>query len=174
VELDSILIADAATVVGEKFFVHGGGLTRYEIPGVPVQIPIEVLIRVLLADDDLDREVRLELTLLGPQGIPNVEPVEIRAINRTPAAGEVADGQQQFMQLALGIPAVAMREGLYHLELRLDGELVKSIPFPVIVNPGLVSLSPSPEPTSGKPSPKRKPKTKRPPPPPRKAKRPRR
>jgi hypothetical protein len=172
VELDTVLLADAATVVGEKFFVHGGGLTRYEIPGIPAQIPIEILIRLLVDDDDAGKEVELTVTLLGPQGIPNVEPLTLRAITPKPKKGELAEGQQQFLQIALGVPGVAIREGLYHVEIHLGGNLVKKIPFPVIIDPDLLIISPTPEPANGKPSKRStKPKTKRPPPPPRKRRR---
>lgn len=171
-KFDALILADAATVVGEKFFIHGGGLTRYEVPGLPAQIPLSVLIRFLVEDGDLDQEKRLTLTLLGPQGIPNVAPVEIGAVYTTPEAGTVVEGQQQFLQIALSIPAVAVREGLYKVELRLDGKLAKRVPFPVVVNPGLAAVSTAPDPING--TPPSKPKAKRPPPPPQKAKRQRR
>lgn len=165
-ELDAFILADAATVVGDKFFVHGGGMTVYEVPGLPCSIPFSVLIRFALGENDFDKEHHLELTLRGPTGMPNIDSVEITTVLEPPPAGSVVEGQQQFLQLALGVPAVAVRDGLYKLEMRVGGKLVKSAPFPVVVNPDLMMVSPGAG--EDQPSPKPKPKTKRPPGPPRK------
>jgi hypothetical protein len=66
------------------------------------------------------KEHRLNLALIGPLDIPNVEPFEILALppEETP---DLADGQEQFLEIALTVPAVALRAGLYHLELRING-----------------------------------------------------
>ena len=37
------------------------------------------------------------------------------------------------MHFSLQLGAVAVREGLYHLELSVDDELLRSIPLPVVV-----------------------------------------
>jgi hypothetical protein len=169
VELDAFILADAATVVGDKFFVHGGGMTVYEVPGLPCPIPLSVLIRFLLKEGDFDKEHRLELTLRGQTGLPNIDPVEITALQQAPLPSAVVDGQQQFLQIALGLPAVAVREGLYKVEMRVDGKLRKTAPFPVVVNPNLLMVSPGAVEPQSRSRPKAK--AKKPPPPPRKQRR---
>ena len=132
-ELDSFILADAVSVAENgKFYIHGGGLTRYDIPGLPAPIPIATLIRLRIEEGDLEKENRLNLALMGPLGMPNVEPFEILAVppQDEPDLGE---GQQQFLEMALTIPAVAVRDGLYQVELRVNGRLAKQVPLPVVV-----------------------------------------
>lgn len=133
-ELDALILAEAVTVTDEgKFFVHGGGFARFDVPGLPVPIPIDVLIRLRIEEGDLKQEQRLNLSLMGPQGIPNVEPIEVLAIPPTKAP-DLVEGQEQFLQIALSIPGVALRDGLYHVELRINGRLAKKVPLPVVVD----------------------------------------
>jgi hypothetical protein len=170
-KLDALILADAATVVGDKYFVHGGGFTRYEVPRLPAPIPFSALVRFLVDESDFDKEHSLRLTLTGPAGIPNIEPVEIGAVYPSPDADDLVEGQQLFMQFALAVPAVALLAGIYHFELALDGKLLRDVPLPVVVNPGLVPISPESAPAPSVARKETKPKVKRPPPPPRKARR---
>jgi hypothetical protein len=154
VELDALILADAASLPGDgKFYIHGGGLTRYDIPALPAPIPIAVLVRLRVENGDLEKEHRINLVLMGPLEIPNVEPIEILA---TPPEErpDLAEGQEQFLELPLTIPGIALRAGLYQLELRVNGRLAKRVPLPVVVSgepgpePVILELSQEGEPSS--------------------------
>lgn len=171
-ELDALVLAEAITVTDEgKFFVHGGGFTRFDVPGLPAPIPIDVLIRLRVGDDDLKKDLRLNVALIGPQGIPNVEPIEVLAIPPKEVP-DLAEGQEQFLQVGLTLPGIALRAGLYHVEFRLNGRLAKKVPLPVVVDEriGQEEREPagdSPSTPSGQQRAKTR-KKKRPSPPPRK------
>lgn len=173
-ELDALVLAEAVTITDEgKFFIHGGGFTRFDVPRLPAPIPIDVLIRLRVEDGDLKKDQRLKLALMGPQGIPNVEPIEVLAIPPKKAP-ELVDGQEQFLQIALTLPGIALRAGLYHVEFRINGRLAKKVPLPVVIdeNIGQEDFAVEP-PQENPPEPSgqhrtRPPKKKRPPPPPRK------
>ena len=152
-ELDALILAEAATATEEgKFFIHGGGFTRFDVPRLPAPIPLDVLIRLRADVADLAKEQRLNLVLMGPQGIPNVEPIEVLAI--PPGSGEpdLVEGQEQFLQIALTIPGVALRTGLYHVELRVNGRLAKKVPLPVVLDERADQGGHSDEPPRGKPA----------------------
>lgn len=165
--LDTVLIADAVSIPGDgKFYIHGGGYSRIEITGTPVPIPISVFARFLVEDGDEKLDHRFCFTLIGPAGVPNVFPVEGSAV--PPAedpSNELLAGEQQFLDVAIEIPAVALLEGLYRLQIELHGELVREIPFPVVVvnRPSKQKRKKS-KPASGS----KKARAKKPPPPPRK------
>lgn len=131
-KLDAVILADAvATPDGDKFFIHGGGITRIEVPELPADIPFQVLARFRVEPEDWVREHNLEFVLVGPQEIPNVDPIRLTAV---PPAGEpdLAEGEEEFLNLPVEVPAFAVREGLYHLEIYIGKELVRRQPLPVI------------------------------------------
>ena len=132
-ELDALIIADAvSTPPDDKFYIHGGGFSRYEVPLLPHPIPLGVLLRLRVHDEDLTRTHKFGVALIGPLGVPNVPAVEFEA---TPPAvtTELAEGEEQFANIALQIGAVAMRAGLYHLEVHINGELARRVPLPVVL-----------------------------------------
>ncbi len=76
-ELDSLILADAvSTPPDDKFYIHGGGFSRYEVPGLPFPVPLGVLIRLKVDDEDLHKSHQFLVAFIGPTGLPNVPPVE--------------------------------------------------------------------------------------------------
>jgi hypothetical protein len=172
-KLDSLFFADAINTPPDgKFYVHGGGFSRVEISGLPAPIPFSVLARFLVEEGDEEREHRFMFTLVGPAGVPNVDPVGGAAFPPEEAP-DLVEGEEQFINIALDIDAFAVRAGMYHLEVELDEEIVRRVPLPVVV----IDEETQPRRTRAKPkaAPKKsRQKAKRPPPPPRKARKRRR
>jgi hypothetical protein len=136
-KLDALILADAVSTPPDgRFYVHGGGLTRYEIPGLPAMIPLGVLARLRAEDDDIGKESIFRFTLIGPTGLPNVEPVEASVTVEDHEMNRL-EGEETFLNLGLQIPGLAVRDGLYRLELRMDGRIVRNVPLPVVVNKSL-------------------------------------
>jgi hypothetical protein len=160
VELDAIFFADAVSAPPDgKFYVHGAGFTRYEISELPAPIPFSVLARFRVeAGDDL-KEHRFKFTLIGPAGVPNVDPIGVAAFPPEETL-ELAEGEEQFFPVALDIHAFAVRDGLYHLEVELDGKLVRRVPLAVVVTAD--DAKPKKTPSKAKrPSPREKAKRRR-------------
>ena len=71
---------------------------------------------------------------MGPAGVPNTYPIEGEAV---PPPGNSADslipGEERYLNIAVNIPAFAVRDGLYRLQFELDGNLVRELPLPVVV-----------------------------------------
>jgi hypothetical protein len=140
-EIDAFFLADHVAIPGgDKFYVQGGGFTRCEVPGLPAAIPLGVLARVRIDDDEAKQEHQFKFALIGPTGMANVEPIE-----GTASVGETTpeplEGEESFLQLGAIIPGVAVREGLYHVEFEIDHSLSRSIPLPVVVGPGSEAAS---------------------------------
>jgi hypothetical protein len=161
-KLDTLILADAVTASAEegKFYVHGGGMSRYEIAELPAVMPFGVLLRLKIEESDYGKGMVVRFTLIGPTGFPNVEPLEAR-IQKVEAASENrVEGEEEFIQMGLKIPAVAVREGLYHLELQINGKVARSVPLPVIVNPALKPAEREDDDPSARPPPAKKAKAK--------------
>jgi hypothetical protein len=145
VKIDTIILADAVSTPPDgKFYIHGGGFSRYEVPMLPFPIPLGVLIRLKIEEGDLDRPHHFRVALVGPTGNPNVPPIELEATAPPDVVGP-AEGEERFANIALHIPAVAVRDGLYHLEVHVEDELERRIPLPVMVAPGGPRIPAEPE-----------------------------
>jgi hypothetical protein len=135
--LDTILIADAVSTPGDgKFYIHGGGYSRIEISGLPAPIPIGVFVRFQVEDDDEQTEHRFCITLIGPAGVPNTFPIEGEAVPPSDNAQDLLENEPQYLDVAVQIPAVAVREGLYRIQVELDGKMMREVPLPVVVVDG--------------------------------------
>jgi hypothetical protein len=132
-ELDTFMLADAATGTPDgKLFIHGGGITRITPPIIPWTHPqLAIVARLRMAAEDWDQVHELQLSLLDPGGalITPSAPITIPAPPRPPHA----EGEEQYVQLALGIasPTFAV-EGLYRVELRRGDDVLRSFPLPVL------------------------------------------
>ena len=135
-EIDAFFIADHVVthLADGKFYVNGGGFTRAEVPSLPTPLSLGVLVRIRLDDAEAKEEHHLKISLIGPSGNPNVEPVEGIAAPLGDDPNSL-DGEETFLQMAVTIPAMIVREGLYQVELELDGEVVRRTPLPVAVRP---------------------------------------
>jgi hypothetical protein len=169
--LDTFLIADAIAAPADdgKFYIHGGGLSRFEVPVVPFPMPLHVLIRLEVSDEELlSTSHHLLIKLIGPAGLPNIPPINLET-GPEKSLKPILDGEQRFLQLALSLPALVVRVGVFHLELHVDGKKLGSIPLPVKLadNAQVMRVAPG--------SPARlsvqKARAKRPSPPPKKTKR---
>ncbi len=130
--LDAFLLADAVSTPGDgKFYIHGGGLSRFMVPALPFPLGVAVFVRFEVDSSDLQQPHHFRVEVLGPVG-RNIQPIpfESEAMDEVPPTQE---GEQRFMQVALNLPLVIVREGLYRFELYVDDELVKTIPIPLHV-----------------------------------------
>ncbi|HET9395343.1 MAG TPA: hypothetical protein VFO36_04740, partial [Nitrospiraceae bacterium] len=133
VKLDTLILADAVTIADGKCFVHGGGFTRYDIANLPAPIPIGIFARLLIEDGDYEAPHHIVFSLFGPTGDLNVPAVGVQAI---PPADlpPLAEGEEPAVQISAEIPAVAVRVGVYRFEMTVDGTLVRTLEFPVLLD----------------------------------------
>lgn len=130
--LDAFIIADAASTPGDgKFYVHGGGLSRFVVPVLPFPLGVAAFIRFEVDEGDIRQAHHFRVAVLGPVG-PNIRPIDFQNIPEEPVS--LLEGEQRFMQIGLNLPLFIVRPGLYRVELYLDGVLIRSIPVPLIVD----------------------------------------
>jgi len=159
-KLDALILADAtSTPPGGKFYVHGGGFSRFEVGALPASIPVGVLARLRIEKGDAIEGHAFRFALIGPLGIPNVDPIEYE-VGSAGRTHDLVEGEEEFLHLSIQIPGIAVRDGLYHVEFRIDGRLVRKVPMPVVVNEALkpeereeAPLSAKRKPKDGRPKP---------------------
>jgi hypothetical protein len=130
--LDAFILADAASTPGDgKFYVHGGGLSRFVVPVLPFPLGVAAFIRFEVDEDDIRQAHQFRVAVLGPVG-PNIRPIDFQNVPEEPV--QLLEGEQRFMQIGLNLPLFIVRPGLYNVALYVDGDLVRSIPVPLVVD----------------------------------------
>jgi hypothetical protein len=132
-QLDTFMLADAATGTPDgKLFIHGGGITRINPPVLPwTQPQLAIVARLLMDPDDWDATHELQLLVLDPDGALVMPPAPIPVT--APPRPQAAEGEEQYVQLALGLASPTFaREGTYRVELRLGERLLRSLPLSVV------------------------------------------
>lgn len=132
--LDAFILADAASTPGDgKFYIHGGGLSRFVVPTLPFPLGVAAYMRFEVDEAEIRRAHQFRVAVLGPVG-QNIRPIDFQNVPEEPV--QLLDGEQRFMQIALNLPLFIVRIGLYRVELYLDGDLVRSIPVPLVFDAG--------------------------------------
>lgn len=135
--LDMAILADAATAPPDgKLYIHGGGITRITAPVLPwTQPQLAIVARFLVESGDEHESHALEVTLASPQG-QNIFPPAAIEIPTHEFPGPPLEGEERFMQMALAIAALTFAvEGVYRINLTLDGEHIRSLPLAVVGTP---------------------------------------
>jgi hypothetical protein len=132
VRLDAFLLADAVSTPGDgKFYIHGGGLSRFVVPMLPFPLGVAVFIRFEVDETDIRQAHHFRVAVLGPVG-PNIQPLDFESLPMDDPP-TVLEGEQRFMQVGLNLPLGIIRTGLYRVELHVDGELLSSISVPLVL-----------------------------------------
>ncbi len=130
--LDALILADAASTPGDgKFYVHGGGLSRFVVPEVPYPLGVALFIRFEVDNADIRVRHHFRVLVFGPVGL-NIHPLDFESapMKKPP---RLLEGEQRFMQIALNLPLAIVRLGLYRVELHVDGQLIRTIPVPLVL-----------------------------------------
>jgi hypothetical protein len=130
--LDAFLLADAVSTPpgDDKFYIHGGGLTRFVVPMLPFPLGVAVFIRFEVEDADIQEPHRFRILVFGPVGL-NLQPIDFEsaAVEPTP----LLEGEQRFIQVGLTLPLGIIRTGLYRVELHVDEQLLGTISVPLVL-----------------------------------------
>jgi hypothetical protein len=130
--LDAFILADAVSAPPDgKFNVLGGGLTKLTVPILPFTAPFGLLIRLEVTEEEARAPHEFVFTWLDPAGVLLMPPVTFSG--QAQDVGELVEGEERFVMLALNIGGVPFgRPGPHKLEFRVDGELLRTAPLPVV------------------------------------------
>lgn len=83
--VEFVMVADAAQVADGKLFVLGGGWTIYRCASFPAQVPFGVALSILFGPDEIGRSFPVSMVIADDAGVPIIP--EMR--------GEISVGAQQ-------------------------------------------------------------------------------
>jgi hypothetical protein len=130
--LDTLILADAASTPPDgKFYIHGGGLTRFVVPQLPYPLGVAVFLRFEVSDEEMRKRHRFRVLVFGPVGL-NIQPIEFES-EATRKPPPLLEGEPRFIQVALNLPLLIGRVGMYRIEVYVDDELIRAHPVPLVM-----------------------------------------
>jgi hypothetical protein len=131
--LDYALLADDATAIDGRLYVHGGGLRVVIVPQIPWVIHFALAARFAAELDEVGDDHTIALRIWEPDGQP-VYLVDAASFRLDASNLAVEDDRELQLLTSFRIGALVLREtGWYSVELALDGDTVASLPFRVQV-----------------------------------------
>lgn len=130
--LDFVLLADAASMAEGKLHVHGGAITRFNVPQFPFHVPtVAIVIRMILEEGDVGRERTIALDWFR-DGEP-IPPVSIEGPIQPNPPLVAVEGEEVSAIVVATVNGLPLDEpGLYELVVRLDGEVISRKPVPAV------------------------------------------
>ena len=139
-QVDYLVLADAAVAVEGKHYIHGAGWDTIWVGAFPAAHPLlAVAIRLRAPWNDTNQPHELIIDVLDEDGssivpIPPGAPRGTINVGRPP---NIAPGADQVVPLAISLQGLAFTHpGVYSVVLRLDGADVGRAPFSVTLAPG--------------------------------------
>lgn len=133
--LDAVMLADHASVAEGKLYIHGGGITRFQVPSLPFAIPtLSVILRFKPQPGDIGNH-RIRLAFINPDGLQTLppDPLDV-AIGR---GDGLLEGEEEFTQFVMsfaGLPLLAA--GLHTLRISWDDDVLREFSIPVVLLEG--------------------------------------
>lgn len=144
-QIEWLIIADAAQVLGNKLYLLGGGWDTLTVgQGFPVQQPVSVAIsfRVPWHETNQKHEFELEVFTDSPDGKSLAKVGGAIEVGRPPG---IKPGQSQRLQAALNILLRLEAPGTYSIVGRIHGQEQARTHFNVIAGPGVSLPKPRPQ-----------------------------
>jgi hypothetical protein len=136
-EVEWLILADAAQVVGNKLYLMGGGWDRITVnkePPVPHSMAVAVSFRVAWNETNQRHSFQIEVATGDGQSIGRVD--GHFEVGR-PAG--LPPGQDQRTQIAVNVNWRINQLGTYVVVARIDGQEGRRFPFNVVAGPSLAS-----------------------------------
>ena len=129
-----LILADAAQVNGNKLYLLGGGWDRLTIRRrFPVNHVMAVAAAFRVSWNETNQKHDWEIEIVDGDGSSLGKVAGKLEVGR-PAG--VTPGQDQRVQIAVGMNLQLPREGTYSVVAKLNGEADRSFPFNVVQAPG--------------------------------------
>ena len=141
-EVEWLILADAAQVVGNKLYLMGGGWDVLSVQsGFPVQQRCGIAAAVRVPWSETNTRHTLELEVMNEDG---------KSLGRITGQFEVGRpagiplGQDQRVQVAADLNLQLESAGGYAIMARIDGQEARRTPFTVVAGPSVKPRGPQP------------------------------
>lgn len=134
-QIDFVILADSAQVMGHKLYMLGGGWNLYRAQSYPVNIPFAVAIGVLVPWSETNRKHRFEFVIKASEGMELGRGAGDFELGREVG---IRAGMKQRFTLAINGQMRLEAPGTYEITVTIPGE-ERCITFEaLLIRPGTV------------------------------------
>lgn len=132
-DIDFLILADAAQVADGKLFLLGGGWDRLAVPTLPTAQSVGIAVGIVVPWGDTNAPHQLVLTVEDEDGGAVLPPVEVRIeVGRPPGLPAGAD---QRVMVAFNAQLALSRLGDYAVTASLGAGIQRRLRFGVVPGP---------------------------------------
>jgi hypothetical protein len=136
IEVEWLILADAAQVVGNKLYLLGGGWDVLTVnSGFPVQHPFAVAVSFRVPWSETNRPFGVEVEIQDADGNVLVTVAGKAEVGRPPG---IPVGHPQRTQIAANVALPLPKAGTYVIVARIEGTEKERVPFNVVPGPMLL------------------------------------
>jgi len=129
-QVDFVILADAAHVAEGKLYLMGGGWTRLFARQVPFVHALAIAVGFLVPWDETNEPHDFELKIVSEDGQSVIPPMQGQMeVGRPPG---IKKGTEQRGMITVATTVEFPHLGRYEIRLSADGELVKTTAFDVV------------------------------------------
>lgn len=134
-DIEWLVLCDAAQVVGGKLYVMGGGWDQLTVnTGFPLDQHMAIAVAVKVPWNETNQKHNLEIAIQHEDGLQLAKIDAQFEVGRPPG---LTAGQDQRVQLAVDLRLKIERSGAYGIIARLEDEEMERTTFRVLPAPGL-------------------------------------
>jgi hypothetical protein len=139
VDVEWIILADAAEAVNNKLYLIGGGWETLTInPPLPLLHPCAIAIAFSVPWNETNQRHNIEIVVDDQDGAQLVKVAGQVEVGRPPG---IPLGRAQRVQMALGMALPIQKTGTYVIIVRVEGQEAKRVDFYIVAGPNLASQS---------------------------------
>ncbi|MBI4318435.1 MAG: hypothetical protein HY675_08085 [Chloroflexi bacterium] len=134
VEVEWVMTADSAQVVGNKLYVLGGGWDSLTINSVPAQHAMAVAISIKVPWHETNQKHKFAMDVATEDGASLAKAGGEFDVGRPPG---IHPGMSQRLQVTLQLALKLEKTGVYSIVVTLDGREAARTLFNVVPGPGI-------------------------------------
>lgn len=128
-EVEFLILADAAQAVSGKLYMLGGGWSTLHPLTLPFTHQVGVAVGFRVPWQETNQVHRLEIAVVTADGNPVLPPLQGQLeMGRPPG---LRPGSDQTVVMAMNANAKFERDGRYEVQVRVEDQLVKTVTFDV-------------------------------------------
>jgi hypothetical protein len=133
--LETLLVADAVSAPPDgKFYLHGAGVTRFNVPQLPTFVHMGILVRFELDEHEPYARHQIAIHLTDPKEMDLLKGGPELWTDVPTEPPEYVEGEQRFIAVVINLGGLMIQqEGMHHLQVDLDGVTVRAVPLPVVL-----------------------------------------
>ncbi len=129
-DIEFLILADSAQVVGGKLYMLGGGWSHYRVRSFPAQVVVSVALGISVPWDETNHKRSVELSIVDEDGQVILQPVTTQVeIGRPPG---LKPGSSQRIVIAATVGFRLPKAGRYEVVGKVEGQEVNRIYFDAV------------------------------------------